>query len=47
MKNRIKIEYNNSTTSFNKNLAIEMESEDLSTEKLNKLIMADIEVLEH
>jgi len=47
MKNRIKIEYNNSTTSFNKNLAIEMESEDLSTEELNKLIMADIEVLEH
>ena len=45
MKNRIKIEYNNSTTSFNKNLAIEMESEDLSTEELNKLIMADIEVL--
>jgi len=47
MKNRIKIEYNNSTTSFNKNLAIEMESEDLSTEELNKLIMADIQVLEH
>ena len=46
MKNRIKIEYNNSTTAFNKNLAIEIESEDLSTEELNKLAMADIEVLD-
>ena len=45
MKNRIKIEYNNSTTSFKNNIAIEIESEDLSTEELNKLIMADIEVL--
>ena len=45
MKNRIKIEYNNSTTSFNHNIAIEIESEDLSTEELNKLAMVDIEVL--
>ena len=45
MKNRIKIEYNNSTTAFNNNIAIEIESEDLNTEELNKLVMADIEVL--
>lgn len=43
--NKIKIEINDSTTAFNKNIALEMECEenDMSVKELNRMALEDLE----
>ena len=45
MTNKIKIEINDSTTAFNKNIAIEMESEETKVEDLNRIARKDLDEL--
>ena len=45
MTNKIKIEINDSTTAFNKNIAIEMESEETQVEELNRIARKDLDEL--
>lgn len=45
MTNKIKIEINDSTTAFNKNIAIEMESEETKVEELNRIARKDLDEL--
>ena len=45
MTNKIKIEINDSTTAFNKNIAIEMESEETNVEELNRIARKDLDEL--
>ena len=43
--NKIKIEINDSTTAFNKNIALELESEDknVTVKELNAIALKDLE----
>ena len=45
MPNKIKIEFNDSTTAYNKNIAIEMESEETDIKELNIIARKDIDEL--
>ena len=45
MTNKIKIEINDSTTAYNKNIAIEMESEETKVEELNRIARKDLDEL--
>ena len=45
MTNKIKIEINDSTTAYNKNIAIEMESEETPINELNKIARMDLDEL--
>jgi len=45
MTNKIKIEINDSTTAYNKNIAIEMESEETGIKELNIIARKDLDEL--
>tara|TARA_Y100001951_G_scaffold88577_1_gene80258 strand:- start:172 stop:357 length:186 start_codon:yes stop_codon:yes gene_type:complete len=45
MTNKIKIEINDSTTAYNKNIAIEMESEETGISELNTIARKDLDEL--
>tara|TARA_Y100001949_G_scaffold173905_1_gene180344 strand:- start:1009 stop:1194 length:186 start_codon:yes stop_codon:yes gene_type:complete len=45
MTNKIKIEINDSTTAYNKNIAIEMESEETGIKELNTIARKDLDEL--
>ena len=45
MTNKIKIEINDSTTAYNKNIAIEMESEETDIKELNIIARKDLDEL--
>ena len=45
MTNKIKIEINDSTTAYNKNIAIEMESEETDIKELNTIARKDLDEL--
>lgn len=45
MTNKIKIEINDSTTAYNKNIAIEMESEETGISELNRIARKDLDEL--
>ena len=45
MTNKIKIEINDSTTAYNKNIAIEMESEETGISELNRIARRDLDEL--